>query len=217
MYMAGRGRVMSLRENQHLVAIRRCAQQILLVIGCAIFLAACEEPRLPSPFHASDISFRFEQADFRLTDHNGKPRSLSDFRGKVVALFFGYTHCPDVCPTTLADMSLALDKLGGDAERVQVLFVTVDPERDNPELLGLYVPAFNPSFLALYGDEQATQKVASTFAVTYQKQPTSSGYSVDHSAGTFLIDPKGRVRLLAPYGQRSEWLAEDIRLLLAGV
>ena len=183
----------------------------------AFILSSCGEQKLPSPFHSSDVSFRFEQADFKLTDHNGKPRTLADFRGKVVALFFGYTHCPDVCPTTLADMSLAMDKLGKDAERVQVLFVTVDPERDNPEMLALYVPAFNPSFLALYGDLLATQQVADTFAVTFQKQPTSSGYSVDHSAGTFLIDPKGRVRLLAPYGQRWEWLAEDIRLLLAGV
>ena len=200
--MAGRGRVMWLRN--------------LLVLPLVLFLAACEQ-KLPSPFHASDVSFRFEQADFHLTDHNGKPRTLADFRGKVTALFFGYTHCPDVCPTTLADLAQAMNTLGKDAERVQVLFVTVDPERDNPEMLGLYVPAFDSSFLALYGDEQATQQVASAFAVTYQKQQTTSGYSVDHSAGTFLIDPKGRVRLLAPYGQRSEWLAEDIRMLLAGV
>jgi len=189
----------------------------ILMLLLVAMLAACGEQKLPSPFHASDISFRFEQTDFHLTDHNDKLRTLADFRGKVVALFFGYTHCPDVCPTTLADLAQAMRILGKDAERVQVLFVTVDPERDNPELLGQYVPAFDPAFIALYGDEQATQKIASTFAVTYQKQQTTSGYSVDHSAGTFLIDPKGRVRLLAPYGQRSEWLAEDIRLLLAGV
>ncbi len=204
------------RENQHLIAVRSSAIRGLLVIFFAGFLLSCEQ-KLPSPFKASDVSSRFEQVDFKLTDHNGKPRTLADFRGKVVAIFFGYTHCPDVCPTTLADLSLAMDKLGKDAGRVQVLFVTVDPERDTSELLGLYVPAFNPTFLALYGDLQATQQVTNTFAVTYQKQGTSSGYSVDHSAGTYLIDPGGRVRLLAPYGQRPEWLAEDIRLLLAGV
>ena len=181
-----------------------------------VVLAACEQ-KLPSPFKADDVTANYSQVNFHLTDHTGKARTLTDFRGKVVAIFFGYTHCPDVCPTTLADMSLALDKLGEDAERVQVLFVTVDPERDNPEFLKQYMPEFNPNFLALYGDMQATEQVTKTFKVRYEKQPTSSGYNVDHSAGTFLIDPKGSVRLLAPYGQRSEWLAEDIRLLLAGV
>ncbi len=188
----------------------------LSLLFLVIFLSACDQ-KLPSPFNADDVTASYAQTDFHLTDHTGKSRTLKDFRGKVVAIFFGYTHCPDVCPTTLADMSLALEKLGKDAERVQVLFVTVDPERDNQELLGQYAPAFNPTFLALYGDIQATEQVAKAFHVKYEKQPTSSGYNVDHSAGTFLIDPKGRVRLLAPYGQPSKRLAEDIRLLLAGV
>lgn len=178
-------------------------------------LAACGEPKLPSPFHASEVGAKLAQADFRLTDHNGKPRTLADFRGKAVVLFFGYTHCPDVCPTTLADLAHAMRLLGKDADRVQVLFVTVDPERDKPEMLAQYVPAFHPSFLALYGDAQATTQVAKAFDVTYQKQMTTSGYNMDHSAGTFLIDPAGRVRLLAPYAQRAEWLADDVRLLLA--
>ncbi|HZW26473.1 MAG TPA: SCO family protein [Gallionella sp.] len=185
---------------------------LLLLIG---LLAGCGEPRLPSPFHASEAGAKFAQADFRLTDHNGKPRTLADFRGKVTVLFFGYTHCPDVCPTTLADLAQTMRLLGKDAGRVQVLFVTVDPERDRPEMLAQYMPAFDPSFLALYGDAQATAQVAKAFSVAYQKQPTSSGYNMDHSAGTFLIDTAGRVRLLEPYGQRAEWLADDIRLLLA--
>lgn len=189
----------------------------LLLLFLAVFFAACGEPKLPSPFHANDVKAKFVQADLHLTDHTGKPRALADFRGKVVVLFFGYMHCPDVCPTTLADLAQVMGLLGKDAERVQVLFVTLDPERDTPSLLGQYVPAFHSSFLALYGDAQATQQVAKTFEISYQKQPTSSGYNLDHSAGTFLIDPAGRVRLLAPYGQRAEWLAEDIRLLLAGV
>ena len=185
---------------------------LLLLIG---LLAGCGEPRLPSPFHASEAGAALAQADFRLTDHNGKPRTLADFRGKVVVLFFGYTHCPDVCPTTLADLAQTMRLLGKDAGRVQVLFVTVDPERDRAEMLAQYVPAFDPSFLALYGDPQATAQVAKVFGVIYQKQPTSSGYNMDHSAGTFLIDTAGKTRLLAPYGQRAEWLADDIRLLLA--
>jgi len=188
----------------------------LVLFFAVMLLVACEQ-KLPSPFKADDVTANYAQTDFHLNDHTGKARTLTDFRGKVVAIFFGYTHCPDVCPTTLADMSLVLEKLGKDAERVQVLFITVDPERDTPELLSHYAPAFNPTFLSLYGDMRATEEVAKAFNVKYEKQPTSSGYNVDHSAGTFLIDPKGRVRLLAPYGQRPEWLVEDIRLLLAGV
>lgn len=188
----------------------------LLVLLLVVFLAGCEKTKLPSPFHASDISAMFTEADFRLTDHNGKARTLKDFRGKTVALFFGYTHCPDVCPTTLADLAQAMRLLGNDADRVQVLFVTVDPERDTPELMAQYVPAFHPSFLGLYGDAQATTQAAKAFYVGYQKQPTSSGYNVDHSLGTFLVDPQGRVRLRAPHAQRAEWFADDIRLLLGG-
>lgn len=189
----------------------------LMLLFLVVLLAACEEPILPSPFHASDVSMPLAGADFRLTDHNGKQRSLADFSGKVVALFFGYTHCPDVCPTTLADLAQTMGMLGKDADRVQVLFVTVDPERDKPEMLVNYMSAFHPSFLGLYGDAAATAQAAKAFYVMYQKQPTTSGYNVDHSVGTFLIDPKGRVRLRAPLGQRSAWLADDIRLLLAGV
>jgi protein SCO1/2 len=186
-----------------------------MLMAMVLLLAGCGEPKLPSPFHASEVGAKFAQADFRLTDHHGTPRSLADFRGNVVALFFGYTHCPDVCPTTLADMAQVMRLMGKDAGRVQVLFVTVDPERDKPEMLAQYVPAFHPSFLALYGDAQATEQAARAFDVVYQKQMTTSGYNMDHSAGTFLIDPKGRVRLLAPYGQRAGWLADDIRMLLA--
>ncbi|MBK9161802.1 MAG: SCO family protein [Nitrosomonadales bacterium] len=187
----------------------------VIFLMLAMVLAACGEPRLPSPFHASEVGGKLASADFRLTDHNGKLRTLADFRGKVVVMFFGYIHCPDVCPTTMADLAQVMDTLGKDADRVQVLFVTVDPERDTPELMTQYAPAFHPSFLGLYGDVQATVKVAEAFGVVYQKQPTTSGYNVDHSAGTYLIDANGKVRLLAPYGQRADWLAQDIRLLLA--
>ena len=188
----------------------------LFILLLVALLAGCEKPKLPSPFHASDIGAMFTQADFRLTDHNGKTRTLADFRGKAVALFFGYTQCPDVCPTTLADLAQAVRLLGKDADRVQVLFITVDPERDTPELLAQYVPAFHPSFLGLYGDAQATAQAAKAFYVGYDKRPTASGYNMDHSVGTFLVDPSGKVRLRAPHAQSADRFADDIRLLLGG-
>lgn len=185
----------------------------LLVIGC-ILLAACEQ-KLPSPFKASDVSAQYAGADFHLREASGKSVSLNDYRGKVVALFFGYTHCPDVCPTTLADMARVMTLLGEDAQRVQVLFVTLDPERDSDELLAQYVPAFHPSFRGLRGDAAATAEAARAFGIQYQKVPTSSGYNLDHSAGTYLIGRSGRPVLLSPFAQRPEYLAQDIKLLLA--
>ena len=130
---------------------------------------------------------------------------------------FGYTSCPDVCPTTLAEMAQVMKALGPDADKVQVLFVTVDPERDTPQVLRQYVPSFNPSFLGLYGDLDATARAAKEFKVFYQKQPArSGGYSVDHSAGTFVLDRDGRLRLFAQYGQGAAPLVHDIRILLDG-
>jgi protein SCO1/2 len=180
----------------------------------ALVVTACgpESPR----FQASDVTGVAFGHDFKLTDHNGKPRTLADFRGKAVVMFFGYTQCPDVCPTTLSDLAAALQKLGTDANRVQVLFVTIDPERDTPELLSQYVPAFNPTFLGLYGDAAATAATAREFKVLYQKQPgsTPGSYSMDHSAGTFIFDPQGRLRLYVTHGQGPDVYAHDIRELL---
>jgi protein SCO1/2 len=155
-------------------------------------------------------------SDFRLTDHTGKMRTLADFRGKVATLFFGYTHCPDVCPTTLSDMRQVMEKLGKDSERVQVLFVTLDPGRDTPELLASYVPAFHPSFLGLFGDAETTAKTAKDFKIFYQLQPgkTPETYTVDHSAGTLVFDPQGRLRLFLNYGLSSDLIASDVRILL---
>jgi len=187
----------------------------LLILFVFVFLSGCGEPKLPSPFHAAEVGAKFAGADFKLTDHHGVPRTLADFRGKVVVLFFGYVHCPDVCPTTMADLAQVMTKLGRDAERVQVLFVTVDPERDTRELLSQYVPAFSPAFLGLAGDKAATEAAAKAFEVVYQKQPSKTGYNMDHSSGAFVIDQKGRVRLLAPFAQQPAWMEQDIRLLLA--
>ena len=156
--------------------------------------------------------------DFSLTDHNGQARRLGDFKGKAVVLFFGYTQCPDVCPTTLSTMREAMTLLGDDAAKVQVLFATVDPARDTQQLLAQYVPAFHPSFLGLYADEKTIATVAKDFKVFYAKQPgtTPGSYSVDHSTGSYAFDPQGKLRLLLRHGETPANVAADLKLLLAG-
>ena len=187
-----------------------------LLILLISLLSACGEPKMPSPYHAADVSGQHAQPDFQLNDFNGKPRRLSDFSDKVVVLFFGYTHCPEVCPTTLADLAQVMRLLGKDAARVQVLFITLDPERDTPELLAKFVPSFNPSFLALYGDAQATAQAAKAFGVVYVKQfDKHGGYTLDHSDGIYLLGIKGKPLLLSPSAQGAEQMTQDIKLLLA--
>ena len=187
----------------------------LLLLSLFSLLAGCGEQKLPSPFKADDVSAKYAAADFQLNDATGKPVSLADYRGKVVALFFGYTHCPQVCPTTLADLAQAMRQLGTDADKVQVLFITLDPERDTRELLAQYPPAFYPTFKGLSGDSSATAQAAHAFGVIYQKHANKNGgYDLDHSAGTYLIAPGGKPVLLSPYGQRPELLVHDIKLLL---
>lgn len=189
----------------------------LIPLLIALLLTGCERPAPPpSPFQAIDVSWRYDEkpADFRLTEPSGKALKLSDFKDKVVVLFFGYTHCPEICPTTLADLAQAMRLLGKDADRVQVLFVTLDPERDTPQVLGKYVPFFHPSFLGLYGDAQAIAKAADTFAISYEKHAEKNGYLLDHSDGTYLIGTGGKPVLLSPYNQRVEFIVQDIKLLL---
>ncbi|WP_454728083.1 MULTISPECIES: SCO family protein [Cupriavidus] len=188
----------------------------------ALALTACGDrggPQSPpSPFRSTDISGVDWGRDFHLTDHNGRPRSLADFRGKVVMLFFGYTHCPDVCPTTMADMAGVRAKLGEDGRRVQGLFVTVDPRRDTPRVLAQYVPAFDPSFLGLYGDENTTAALAREFKIFYgaQKADAQGNYTVDHSGGIYVFDPTGRLRLLMRPGTGVDSMAADVASLLKG-
>lgn len=188
----------------------------LLSIFLSYGMSGCSPQNTAIKFNATDITGSDFGKDFQLTDHNGKLRTLADFKGKAVAIFFGYTHCPDVCPTTMSDMAQALNLLGKDASRVQVLFVTVDPARDTQALLAKYVPAFNPSFLGLYGDDAATAKVAKDFRIFYQKHQgkNSQDYEVDHTAGTYVFDPSGRLRLFMSYGQGAESIAHDLKLLL---
>jgi protein SCO1 len=180
----------------------------------AALLAGCNSggPR----FKNTDITGAGYGTELSLTDHDGKPRTLADFRGKVVVVFFGYTHCPDVCPTTLSELSQVMKLLGPDADRVQVLFVTVDPERDTPAVLAKYVTAFDPRFLGLYGDAEATRRAAKEFKVFYEKHEGSTvgQYTMDHSAGTYVIDTRGRLRLFVGYGKADADLAQDIRTLL---
>ncbi|MBI3149091.1 MAG: SCO family protein [Betaproteobacteria bacterium] len=186
---------------------------LVLIAMLALVLGACTKP--PS-FKARDVSGLEYGARLDLPDHHGKPRSLPDFKGKAVVVFFGYTHCPDVCPTNLADLAGAMQLLGADADKVQVLFVTVDPERDQPEMLARYVTAFHPSFLALRGDPEATRKTATDFKVFYEKVPgqTPEAYTVNHSTGSFVYDSRGKLRLYASHGMGAEAFASDLRQLL---
>ena len=188
---------------------------LLLAAALVSGLAACsaEAPK----FRSTDISGAAFGKELALTGHDGKPRTLADFRGKLVVLSFGFTHCPDICPTTLAELAAVLKKLGPDAARVQVLFVTVDPERDTPEVLAKYVPAFDPGFLGLSGDAAATQRVAKEFKIFYEKRPAAApgAYSVDHSGQSFVLDAKGQLRLFTRHDRIAADLADDLRALLA--
>jgi protein SCO1/2 len=186
----------------------------LLVI--ATLAAGCRPADTRPQFKLTDLTGAGFGRELSLLDHNSKPRTLADFRGKVVVIFFGFAQCPDVCPTTLADLAMVAKELGQDADRMQVLFVTVDPERDTPGVLQQYVPSFDKRFLGLYGDAEATSRAAKEFKIFYQKQPAkdSANYSVDHSAGTYIIDQQGRLRLFARYGAGVPALLHDIRILL---
>ncbi len=189
---------------------------VAVAIAALFVLTGCQPPPPPS-FKATDITGAAFARDFRLTDHNGRVRTLSDFKGKVVALFFGYTHCPDVCPTTLSDFSAALKLLGPQAGQVQVIFVTLDPQRDTPALLKQFVPAFNPSFLGMFASPEGLRQLAHEYKVVYQKTSVKAAddYLIDHSAGTYIYDPHGRLRLLMPYGSSPETIAQDLKVLLA--
>lgn len=185
------------------------------LIAAALLGGGCgEEPK----FRSTDITNAPFAREFSLTDHNGKTRTLADFKGQVVAVFFGYTQCPDFCPTTLAELANAARLLGADAAKFQALFVTVDPERDTPELLSSYVPAFNPSFLGLYGDAAALKRVAQEFKAIYQKESGKdpASYTMAHSIGIYVFDPAGRIRLFMKHEQGAEAIAHDLRLLIAG-
>ena len=181
--------------------------------AAALLLAACDGSG--PKFKNVDITGADYARDFALTDHTGKLRTLADFRGKVVVIFFGYTRCPDVCPTTLVELKDVMQKLGPDADKVQVLFITLDPERDTQKVLAQYVPAFDARFLGLFGDAGTTQKTAKDFKVFSEKRAGSSpeSYTIDHTAASYAFDPKGRLRLFVKHDQVGT-LVDDIRTLL---
>lgn len=183
----------------------------------AVALAAACAPEA-AKFRSTDITGAEFGRELSLTGHDGKPRTLADFRGKAVVLFFGYTHCPDICPTTLADMAAVMKAIGPDAAKVQVLFVTLDPERDTPEVLAKYLPAFDAGFLGLYGDAAATQKAAKEFKIFYEKRPGGApgAYTVDHSGQSYVFDAEGRLRLFVRHDRIAQDLVPDLRTLLKG-
>lgn len=194
--------------------LQRLPAVLAIIAGLMLVSACTEQPEAPR-FKLTDVTGASFGKDFTLTDHNGQRRTLADFKGKVVTLFFGFTHCPDVCPTTLGEMALVMKELGKDADRLQVLFVTVDPERDTAEVLKRYVPAFHPSFLGLTGSAEDIARTAKEFKIFYQKQPLpNGGYSMDHSAGTYILDGEGRLRLFAQYGIGAPAMLSDIRQLM---
>jgi protein SCO1/2 len=192
-------------------ALQPMLRAVLLVV-VAVASAACQ----PQKFNSVDITGSSIGPDFSLADHTGARRTLADFRGKVVVLFFGFMNCPDVCPTTLSEMAAVKKKLGRDGDRVQVIFVTLDPERDSAALLAQYVPAFDPTFLGLRGSVEETAAVAKDFKIFYQKVPgaQASTYTLDHTAASFVFDLEGRIRLFVRYGMSADLIAADIKRLL---
>jgi len=194
-------------------------RHFLLWLCCLLALTACEKPQTPKvPFANTDITGLDYAKGFALTDHNGQPRTLADFKGKVVVVFFGYTHCPDVCPTTLSELASIKKALGSEAERLQVIFITLDPQRDTPELMAGFVPAFDSSFLGLWGEQAVIDKVAKEFKIFAQKVPSKDGksYTIDHTAGSYVFDDQGRIRLFVRHGQGGDGLQKDLQRLLAG-
>ena len=182
------------------------------IITCSLALVACDAAA--PKFKSTDITGAEYGKSLELQDTSGRVRHLEDFRGKAVVLFFGFTHCPDICPTTLAEIAGAVKTLGADADRVQMLFVTLDPERDGEKALGDYVRAFDPRIVALRGDEAATQRVAKDFKIYYEKRKQGETYTVDHSAQAYVLDPQGRLRLLVRHDRIDKDLAPDLRTLL---
>jgi len=187
-----------------------------VLTASALLLGGCSGRGQPS-FNAIDVTGADYAKDFALTDHNGQPRSLRDYQGKIVVMFFGYTQCPDVCPTSMAELVAVKKLLGPDGDKLQGLFVTVDPARDTPELLKAYMANFDPSFVALRADTpEQLAAVAKDYKVYYKKVEgkTPSSYTMDHSAGSYIYDTRGQLRLYTRYGAGAEAMAADIKLLL---
>ena len=190
------------------------SRRLVLFSLAVLALAACS-PDKPK-FNGIDITGADYAQDFTLTDHNNQRRSLSDFKGKVVVVFFGYTQCPDVCPTSMTELAEVKRLLGGDADKLQGVFVTVDPARDTTDVLKAYMTNFDPTFVAFVPTPDELADVAKRFKIYYKKQDgkTPTSYTMDHSAGSYVYDTQGRVRLYSRYGSGAKVLAQDIQTLL---
>jgi protein SCO1/2 len=189
----------------------------ILWVMLVLLLSACgADKKASAPLIGTDITGADFAKDFSLLDHHGQKRQLKDYIGKAVVMFFGYTHCPDVCPTTMADMAKAMKLLGEQANQVQVIFITLDPERDTQEVLAKYVPSFDERFVGLYGNAAQTAEVAKTFKVFYEKQVEAgkSGYTIDHSAGSYVYDKTGKVRIYFKYGQKPNEMVSDLKQIM---
>ncbi len=186
--------------------------KLWFAVLCLLLVAACERPSVK--FNGTDLTGAEWGRDFSLQDPEGRTRTLKDFRGKLVMMFFGYLNCPDVCPTTLARAVEVKKKLGADGSRVQVIFITVDPARDTASLVGQYTRAFDPDFLGLRGSEDQTRDTAKEFKVFYEKVPSGSSYTVNHSAISYVFDTQGRLRLALRHTQSADEVAADLRTLL---
>ncbi|HMQ74182.1 MAG TPA: SCO family protein [Rubrivivax sp.] len=192
---------------------------MLTLALASAFIAGCDRaPGAGPAFKAIDVSGADFGRELALPDAEGRPRSLADFRGKVTVIFFGYAQCPDVCPTTLAELAEARRALGRAGQDVQGVFVTVDPERDTPEMLKAYVASFDPSFVALRGSPEQTREAAKAFKIFYARVPgkTEGSYTVDHTAGAYVLDREARLRLFTRHGTGAEALVHDLKLLLGG-
>lgn len=194
----------------------RCLPRLLVLAAVAFLVGGCS-PDKPS-FRSIDITGADYARDFKLADVNGQQRTLADFRGKVVVVFFGFAQCPDVCPTALSDLVQVKQLLGADGPRLQAVFITLDPERDTAEVLKAYTANFDPEFVALRPTLEQLPEVTRHFKIFYRKNEgkTASSYTLDHSAGSYVFDPQGQVRLYTRQAIKPEALAEDLRILLRG-
>lgn len=197
-------------------ALKAIALGTAALAGGALLTACFDKKEQALQFRGVDITGADYARDLPLTDHNGQARSMKDFAGKVVVVFFGFTQCPDVCPTAMAELAEVKKALGKDGDRLQGLFVTVDPDRDTPEVLKAYMANFDPSFLALRGTPEQLAAVAKDFKIYYKKVEgkTPTSYTMDHSAGSYIYDPAGRLRIYNRYGSGAQALTEDVRALL---
>lgn len=195
------------------IALKKIAACVILAGATAIFSACTEQKQ---PFASIDVTGANYATGFELTDHNGQVRRLTDFAGKIVVIFFGYTQCPDVCPTSMGELAEVKKALGPDGDKLQGLFITVDPERDTRELLKGYMEAFDPTFLALRPEPDKLDALTKSFKVYYKKVDgkTATSYTMDHSAGSYVYDTQGKLRLFTRYGSGPKALASDIQLLL---